>query len=43
MKKKKILFLLPVTALLLGGCVGTKRYPEKDYVVYLPWDKSEDF
>lgn len=43
MKKKKLLFLLPVTALLLGGCVDTKRYPEKDYVVYLPWDKSEDF
>ena len=40
---KKSLLLLPIAALLLGGCVGKKHYAESDYVRFLPWDKAEDY
>ena len=40
---RKSLIFLPLVAILLGGCRGTKHYAESEYVKYLPWERTEDY
>ena len=43
MKNIKSLFALPLIAMLLTGCVGTKHYAEKEYTIPVAWKQAEDF
>lgn len=37
MKNRKILISLPLVALLVTGCVGSRRYASADYIIPIEW------
>lgn len=43
MKKFNPLFILSLFGLVLTSCKGTKHYDEKEYMLDLAWDTTEDF
>ena len=43
MKINKSIIALPLIGLLLSGCVGTKPYPEEDYLLSTSWGEKEEY